>query len=384
MRVFKEIGSKDRFVEMFQNVNKMKLNEDVDTGLESNQILQDTYSKFKSGDIKIDHTSTYIEDEETYVEVECSIDNVKCKFIFNIIFDESDQDDVFNVSEVKLIKFEYNSQDTSFTLEGNNLDEFNKNYSGEFYELIKNYIDVDDDAPEIDETYEELAKKIDSFPYGTHPDDIQTSKNYGDRSPANSKLRVDKSKPDYYVPASSVNEDYRNETDDYERETDDEPIAKTQINYTDTKVEPVSNEVGGNLGSQHNVDDGEFDLPAEGYDSQSQPDIDPEINSEPEGEPDVEPEPEVNPDDEALVGGEADGAEPMEFNPQQILKGIEVEMEHTNDPKVALEIAMDHLAEDPEYYTKHEKCLGHDDEQSEDDMMKDKLLGYKPKNVGDV
>jgi len=33
-------------------------------------------------------------------------------------------------------------------------------------------------------------------------------------------------------------------------------------------------------------------------------------------------------------------------------KGISVEMEHTNDKKVALEIARDHLFEDPKYYTK--------------------------------
>ncbi len=37
---------------------------------------------------------------------------------------------------------------------------------------------------------------------------------------------------------------------------------------------------------------------------------------------------------------------------QQIKKGIEVEMEHTDDPKMALKIAMDHIKEDPKYYDK--------------------------------
>jgi len=32
--------------------------------------------------------------------------------------------------------------------------------------------------------------------------------------------------------------------------------------------------------------------------------------------------------------------------------GVQVEMEHTNDEKIATEIAMDHLTEDPEYYSK--------------------------------
>jgi hypothetical protein len=35
---------------------------------------------------------------------------------------------------------------------------------------------------------------------------------------------------------------------------------------------------------------------------------------------------------------------------QQLKKGIGVEMEHTNHPTVAREIAMDHLAENPYYY----------------------------------
>jgi hypothetical protein len=34
------------------------------------------------------------------------------------------------------------------------------------------------------------------------------------------------------------------------------------------------------------------------------------------------------------------------------MKGIHVELEHTKDIETAKEIAMDHLAEDPEYYEK--------------------------------
>jgi hypothetical protein len=40
----------------------------------------------------------------------------------------------------------------------------------------------------------------------------------------------------------------------------------------------------------------------------------------------------------------------------QIKKGIEVEMEHTDDPKVALKIALDHIKEDPKYYDKLTKA----------------------------
>lgn len=41
---------------------------------------------------------------------------------------------------------------------------------------------------------------------------------------------------------------------------------------------------------------------------------------------------------------------------KQIKKGIEVEMEHTDDPKLALKIAMDHIKEDPQYYDKLAKA----------------------------
>lgn len=36
----------------------------------------------------------------------------------------------------------------------------------------------------------------------------------------------------------------------------------------------------------------------------------------------------------------------------QLHRGIKVELEHTDDPKQAIEIAMDHLVESPIYYTK--------------------------------
>ena len=40
----------------------------------------------------------------------------------------------------------------------------------------------------------------------------------------------------------------------------------------------------------------------------------------------------------------------------QLVKGIGVESEHTSDEKIAREIALDHLAEDPNYYTKLDKA----------------------------
>lgn len=46
----------------------------------------------------------------------------------------------------------------------------------------------------------------------------------------------------------------------------------------------------------------------------------------------------------------------VEHIKQQLQHGIKVESEHTSDKTTAREIALDHLAEDPDYYTKLKKA----------------------------
>jgi len=53
-----------------------------------------------------------------------------------------------------------------------------------------------------------------------------------------------------------------------------------------------------------------------------------------------------------IPGGLAQGKSPSDFDINALNQGIRVEMEHTTNPQVAREIAMDHLTEDPEYYDK--------------------------------
>jgi len=53
-----------------------------------------------------------------------------------------------------------------------------------------------------------------------------------------------------------------------------------------------------------------------------------------------------------LPGGVGDNTPTNQVDPNQLSIGVQVEMEHTNDLDIAKEIAMDHLTEDPEYYTK--------------------------------
>ena len=59
-----------------------------------------------------------------------------------------------------------------------------------------------------------------------------------------------------------------------------------------------------------------------------------------------------------IPGGLADEKPELTVRPQEVEMGVEVEMEHTDNPRMAVEIALDHLAEDPEYYTKLKKMEG--------------------------
>lgn len=57
--------------------------------------------------------------------------------------------------------------------------------------------------------------------------------------------------------------------------------------------------------------------------------------------------------EDLLKGGAADNMTEFDFDPIELELGIKDEMEHTNNKELAKEIAMDHLAKDPHYYSKH-------------------------------
>lgn len=57
---------------------------------------------------------------------------------------------------------------------------------------------------------------------------------------------------------------------------------------------------------------------------------------------------------------------------KQFLQGVRVEMEHTDDKNKASEIAMDHLYEDPKYYTKLKKI------EAKESMGADAAGSYEP------
>lgn len=58
-----------------------------------------------------------------------------------------------------------------------------------------------------------------------------------------------------------------------------------------------------------------------------------------------------------IPGGEAEekNLQPAQVDQEELAEGIEHELEHANSVDIAKEIAMDHLAEMPDYYTKLEE-----------------------------
>ncbi len=50
--------------------------------------------------------------------------------------------------------------------------------------------------------------------------------------------------------------------------------------------------------------------------------------------------------------GRGRGRHASEFSAAEVRMGVEHELEHTNDPDLAEQIAIDHLAETPDYYTR--------------------------------
>lgn len=74
--------------------------------------------------------------------------------------------------------------------------------------------------------------------------------------------------------------------------------------------------------------------------------------------------------DDKVPGGRADSRPDSDFDPEELRMGIEVEKEHTKDPALAKEIAKDHLAEIPDYYTKLKKIDPHHEDTQIDNNGK--------------
>lgn len=77
-----------------------------------------------------------------------------------------------------------------------------------------------------------------------------------------------------------------------------------------------------------------------------------------------------------IEGGFADNKMPSDFDINELEDGISVELEHTDDPRIAREIAMDHLTEYPNYYQALEKM------EKELDAKKERKQAKKDRRKG--
>lgn len=200
MRVFNKIGSKERFQEMYQNIAKLKLNEDFGQ-FSTNSVVETELIGLLNNDIRVNRSNSTVNGNDSFVELEC-LDNKgnSVKFSFKVTSTLGDQTGISNIGEILLIKFQFKGKDgiTNIEANENDLRDINDKYKDKYYQLIQDYIDVKEETP-IDEEFIEIGKKIDSYPFGGGSTDIQTAKSYVDAKPTNANVRVNAPELNKYI-----------------------------------------------------------------------------------------------------------------------------------------------------------------------------------------
>ncbi len=211
MKIYKQVGSKERFAEIFQGVTKTKLNEAFmgdAASLNPENVLDMAFGQLKSGGLKIEQSNSQGSGEQSYVELVCKDKQGNdITFTFRVHSNAGDQDGVYNVNGVILTNFTFDSPNGEEVVE---LDEaglrrFNAQHGNELFDAIQKFITVEDEEP-IDSLYEDAIKKIDSYPYGGGSDRMQTGKAYADEKPINPAIRVKSPELDKFVAEGSINE----------------------------------------------------------------------------------------------------------------------------------------------------------------------------------
>ncbi len=396
MKIFTPVGSSQRLVEMFGRINKVQFKEGFALENDSINTLNDSFNKLKNGQITIKQPQTQVNGDKTFIELKCADErNNNITFNFQTSSQESDQDGVFSVGDVRLINFKFEPTDGSqgVEMDENSLNTFNQQHSDELYDIVDEYIDVESEN-QLDELYEEAIKKIDSYPYGGGSERTQTAKNYVGEKPSNPKLRTNAPELEKYI---DENEEHREKTK-YDYIHLNPPKGSSLYDNADDWTRDLNLYYSNNyykteIPHKHEID-GIFNYSSNGkkiasFDNRNDIGWINKLFSDNKIVENIDVE-QLTQDKEEngdmLDGGLGDDASPLDFNPEQILQGMKVEFEHTNDPMVALEITMDHLSENSDYYSyldKMEKEMDSDTEPDQDDELTDMLLGYKPKNVGD-
>lgn len=229
MKVYTSIGSKERFFEMFQGVNKMKLNETSPNVLQTGtQLVEKAFNELKNGEASVKQTNTQTEGENNFVEI-IAVDDEgnEMTFRFKLNSMESDQDDVYNVSGAILSELKIKSPTFNIDLPENMkaIQEFNAAHNGEIMDVVSQYANFETDS--IDTELEEAIKLIDKVPFKKGTETMQTSKAYGDEKPTNSDVRVKSDELDMFVNEENEEENYVVVDNDFNRAHYGDMIGKT-------------------------------------------------------------------------------------------------------------------------------------------------------------
>jgi hypothetical protein len=207
MKIYKPVGSKERFAEIFQGVTKTKLNEAFMSdaaSLNPENVLNMAFEQLKSGGLKIEQSNSQGSGEQSYVELVCKDKQGNdITFTFKVQSSAGDQDGVYNVNGVMLTNFTFDSPNEEVVeLDESGLRRFNAQHGKELFDAIQQYITVEDEEP-IDSLYEDAIRKIDSAPFGKDSfDKMQTGKAYVDEKPINPAIRVKAPELDKFVKES--------------------------------------------------------------------------------------------------------------------------------------------------------------------------------------
>ncbi len=211
------------------------------------------------------------------------------------------------------------------------------------------------------------AQKEQSMPYGGNGQTMQTGINYADNKPTNSNVRVNAPELEKVVENDEVIRDIEKALEpvnDFGKLRKDEILSYTldtlkkragDPNYKPTKDEFMKELI--KTVPKHKLafmnEKEEVEEPTEEPETtEKEPETNDGMSLEPKGDEIAQLAQDKEESGEVLVGGKGDGKSPLEFDPEQVLKGLEVEKEHTDDNLIAIEIVLDHLTEDPEYYTR--------------------------------
>jgi len=245
MKIHNSVGSKERFLEMFQGVNKMNLNEDlVAQSQDTGNIAKDAFNELVQGNLNIEQTNTQASSGENHIEIVGTDDagNV-ATFKFLVTSTQGEQDGVATVDSAKIINLDVKGKGYSFDFpEGvSSITLLNQERGEEMISLVSEYVDIDDDMPDIsEEMYAEAVRFIDKVPYEKGTEDIQTNRAYADQKPVNPDVRVKSDQLDKFVSETDFEGEEGSLADDGTKGIDpfDEPI-----DFDDSKpVDAVSPE----------------------------------------------------------------------------------------------------------------------------------------------